>query len=34
MVAAAVRTIFAQPNRKAAGEQLTVVVEALEKRWP
>ena len=34
MVAAAVRTIFAQPNRKAASEQLTVVVEALEKRWP
>jgi putative transposase len=34
MVAAAVRTIFAQPSRKAASEQLTVVVEALEKRWP
>lgn len=34
MVAAAVRTIFAQPNRKAASEQLTVVVESLEKRWP
>jgi putative transposase len=34
MVAAAVRTIFAQPSRKAASEQLTVVAEALEKRWP
>jgi transposase-like protein len=34
MVAAAVRTIFAQPDRQAASEQLTVVVESLEKRWP
>lgn len=33
-MAAAVRTIFAQPNGKAASEQLTVVAEALEKRWP
>lgn len=34
MVAAAVRTIFAQPNRKAASEQLTMVMDALLKRWP
>lgn len=34
MVAAAVRTIFAQPNREAAGQQLKEVVKALEGRWP
>lgn len=33
MVAAAVRTIFAQPNRQAAGQQLQEVVHALEGRW-
>lgn len=34
MVAAAVRTIFAQPHRDAAGQQLREVVKALEGRWP
>lgn len=34
MVAAAVRTIFAQPNRLAAGQQLQEVVQALQTRWP
>ena len=34
MVAAAVRTIFAQPDRHAAGQQLQEVVKALEGRWP
>jgi putative transposase len=34
MVAAAVRTIFAQPDRQAAGQQLQEVVRALEPRWP
>lgn len=34
MVAAAVRTIFAQPNRQAAGQQLQEVVSALQARWP
>ena len=34
MVAAAVRTIFAQPNRPAAGQQVQEVVKALERRWP
>ena len=34
MVAAAVRTIFAQPNRPAAGQQVQEVVKALEGRWP
>ncbi len=34
MVAAAVRTIFAQPNRQAASQQLQEVVHALEGRWP
>jgi putative transposase len=33
MVAAAVRTIFAQPDRQAAGQQLHEVVKALEGRW-
>jgi transposase-like protein len=34
LVAAAVRTIFAQPNRQAAGQQLQEVVQALQGRWP
>jgi putative transposase len=34
MVAAAVRTVFAQPNRTAAGQQLHEVVQALRGRWP
>jgi putative transposase len=34
MVAAAVRTVFAQPNRQAAGQQLQEVVQALQARWP
>lgn len=34
MVAAALRTIFAQPNHEAAREQLAEVVRALETRWP
>lgn len=34
MVAAAVRTIFAQPNRSAASQQVQEVVKALEGRWP
>ncbi len=34
MVAAAVRTIFTQPHRQAAGQQLHEVVKALDGRWP
>jgi len=34
MVAAAVRTIFAQRDQQAAKEQVTEVVQAMEKRWP
>ncbi|MGO8951174.1 MAG: IS256 family transposase [Ktedonobacterales bacterium] len=34
MVAAAVRTIFTQPHRQAAGLQVLEVVKALEGRWP
>jgi transposase-like protein len=34
MVAAAVRTIFAQPNREAAGQQLQYVAEKLQSSWP
>lgn len=34
MVAAGLRTIFAQPDREAAGEQLHEVVKALRSRWP
>jgi transposase-like protein len=34
MVAVAVRTIFAQPDRRAAGQQLQEVVQALQGRWP
>jgi transposase-like protein len=33
-VAALVRMIFAQPNRKVAGEQLAETVRLMEKRWP
>jgi transposase-like protein len=34
MVAALLRTIFAQPHREAAGEQLGLVCDLLAKRWP
>jgi putative transposase len=34
MVAAALRTFFAQPNRQAAGQQLQEVVRAMMPRWP
>jgi transposase-like protein len=34
MVAAALRTIFTQPNQDAARGQLAEVVHALEQRWP
>lgn len=34
MVAAAMRTIFAQPHRQAAGQQLAEVVQAMRPRWP
>ncbi|MFV2045548.1 MAG: IS256 family transposase [Anaerolineales bacterium] len=34
IVAAALRTIFAQPDRQAAGQQLTEVVGAMRARWP
>lgn len=34
MVAAAIRTIFAQPDRETAEVQLSEVVQAMEKRWP
>jgi len=34
MVAAAIRTIFAQPNRQAASQQLAEVVQAMRQRWP
>jgi len=34
VVAATVRTIFAQPDRQAAGEQLREVGRLLESRWP
>jgi transposase-like protein len=34
VVAAAVRTIFAQPNRQAAEQQLAEVVKAMQPRWP
>jgi putative transposase len=33
MMAAAVRTIFAQPDRKAAGHQLRYVAETISTRW-
>ncbi len=34
MVAAALRTFFAQPNRQEAGQQLQEVVRAMAPRWP
>jgi len=34
IVAAALRTIFAQPDRQAAGQQLAEVVGAMRTRWP
>jgi transposase-like protein len=34
VVAAALRTIFAQPDRAAAGAQLAEVVKAMRARWP
>lgn len=34
MVAAALRTIFAKPNRQAAGQRLAEVVRAMRPRWP
>lgn len=34
MVAAALRTVFAQPDRQAAGAQLAEVVKAMRPRWP
>lgn len=34
LVAAAVRTIFTQPTRPAAGAQLAEVVESMHDRWP
>jgi transposase-like protein len=33
LVAAAVRTIFAQPNRQAAGQQLEEVAQTMQSRW-
>jgi transposase-like protein len=34
MVASALRTIFAQPDRQAAGVQLAEAVQAMQRRWP
>ena len=34
VVAATIRTLFAQPHREAAGQQLREVVKAMEPRWP
>lgn len=34
VVAATVRTIFAQPDRQAAGQQLQEVARVLHSRWP
>jgi transposase-like protein len=34
MVAAALRTIFAQPNQEAARQQLAEVAQAMGERWP
>jgi putative transposase len=34
LVAAAIRTIFAQPDREAAKQQLAEVVNAMRSRWP
>lgn len=34
VVAAGLRTIFAQPDRVSAGQQLEVVAQTMERRWP
>jgi putative transposase len=34
VVAAAIRTIFAQPDRDAAGQQLSEVAKVMRPRWP
>lgn len=34
MVGVALRTIFAQPDRASAGDQLELVAETMAKRWP
>jgi transposase-like protein len=34
IVAAAIRTIFAQPNQEAARQQMAEVVAAMKPRWP
>ena len=34
MVAAALRTIFAQPDRASAGQQLALVADSMAPRWP
>jgi putative transposase len=34
IVAAGIRTIFAQPNQEAARQQMAEVVAAMESRWP
>jgi len=34
IVAAGIRTIFAQPNQEAARQQMTEVLAAMEPRWP
>jgi putative transposase len=34
VVASALRTIFAQPDRQAAGVQLAEAVQAMQRRWP
>ncbi len=34
IVAAAIRTVFAQPNQEAARQQLVEVVRVMEPRWP
>ena len=34
LVAAVVRMVFAQPNRKAAGQQLAETAAAMQARWP
>jgi len=34
IAAAALRTIFAQPDRQAAGIQVAEVVQAMKRRWP
>ena len=34
LAAAAIRTIFDQPNREAAKQQLAELVQAMRSRWP